>query len=116
MRVACHLHEVSATPPMWHDGCKESWQPPQSGSDQPGSGSKIMLSNDIRNIATSIIGAILLSTAFVGAAVAPARALEIAPAQTVEAPLSQEILAWLVLWLTGVDNETKGILKPMGLF
>mgnify|MGYP003575049304 FL=1 len=52
-----------------------------------------MLNNDIRNIATSIIGALLLSTAFVGAAVAPARALEIAPVQTVEAPLSHEVLA-----------------------
>jgi hypothetical protein len=52
-----------------------------------------MLNTDMQRIATSIIGALLLSTACVGAAVAPARGLEIAPVQTAEAPLSSELLA-----------------------
>lgn len=52
-----------------------------------------MLSQDMKNIAASIIGALLLSTVSVGAAVAPARALETAPAQAVDAPLSHEVLA-----------------------
>ena len=52
-----------------------------------------MFDQDMRNIATSIIGALLLSTVFVGAAVAPARALETAPVETAGAPLSNEVLA-----------------------
>jgi hypothetical protein len=52
-----------------------------------------MLNQDMKNIAASIVGAILLSTLSVGAAVAPARALETAPVQSVDAPLSSEALA-----------------------
>ncbi len=52
-----------------------------------------MLNQDMKNIAASIIGALLLSTVSVGAAVAPARALETAPVQSVDAPRSHEVLA-----------------------
>jgi hypothetical protein len=69
------------------------WQPPQSGADQLVSGIRTMLNQDMKNIAASIIGALLLSTASVGAAVAPARALETAPVHAMEAPLSSEVLA-----------------------
>ena len=51
------------------------------------------INTDLHRIVTAAVGALVLSTACVGAAVAPARAAETAPVQTAQVQLSDELRA-----------------------
>lgn len=76
------FRRISATLCIWHGSCNSLVNRFSAGELTEGSGETEMFKFDkseIQRVAAAAVGALILTTTFVGAAVGPARAIETTP-------------------------------------